>query len=58
MPGLAGGIDGSLSRARGAVTDLAIRKKMVETARRMNALGINQGRSGNLSVRAGVTSKA
>ena len=35
------------------MSDLALRKKMVETARRMNALGINQGRSGNLSARAG-----
>ena len=35
------------------MTDLALRKKLIETALRMNALGINQGRSGNLSVRSG-----
>lgn len=34
------------------MTDLALRKKLIETALRMNALGINQGRSGNLSARA------
>lgn len=33
--------------------DLAVRTRMVETCRRMNAVGINQGTSGNLSVRQG-----
>ncbi|MDA0703738.1 MAG: class II aldolase/adducin family protein [Proteobacteria bacterium] len=31
----------------------ALRREIVETARRMNALGINQGRSGNVSARDG-----
>lgn len=31
----------------------ALRRDLIEAARRMNALGINQGTSGNLSVRAG-----
>jgi L-fuculose-phosphate aldolase len=30
---------------------LTLRKQVIETARSMNALGINQGRSGNVSVR-------
>jgi L-fuculose-phosphate aldolase len=30
-----------------------LRREIVETARRMNALGINQGRAGNVSARAG-----
>ena len=30
---------------------LTLRKQLIETARSMNALGINQGRSGNVSVR-------
>jgi L-fuculose-phosphate aldolase len=30
-----------------------LRRQLIETARRMNALGINQGTSGNLSVRSG-----
>lgn len=30
-----------------------LRRDLIETARRMNALGINQGTSGNLGVRAG-----
>ncbi len=34
-----------------AAADLALRKALIETARRMNALGINQGSSGNLSAR-------
>jgi len=32
---------------------LALRKQLIETARSMNALGINQGRSGNVSARIG-----
>lgn len=31
----------------------ALRRDLIETARRMNAFGINQGTSGNLGVRAG-----
>ena len=31
--------------------DLALRERIVATARRMNALGINQGASGNVSAR-------
>jgi L-fuculose-phosphate aldolase len=31
--------------------DLAVREEMVETCRRMNATGINQGTAGNLSIR-------
>ena len=31
--------------------DLAVRREMVETGRRMNASGINQGTAGNISVR-------
>jgi L-fuculose-phosphate aldolase len=33
--------------------EAALRREMVETCRRMNASGINQGTSGNLSVRSG-----
>ncbi len=33
--------------------DTAVRREMVETCRRMNATGLNQGTSGNLSVRDG-----
>ncbi len=33
--------------------DLALRREMVETCRKMNASGINQGTAGNLSVRSG-----
>jgi L-fuculose-phosphate aldolase len=33
--------------------DVELRTRMVETCRRMNASGINQGTSGNLSVRTG-----
>ncbi|HKQ71299.1 MAG TPA: class II aldolase/adducin family protein [Polyangiaceae bacterium] len=33
------------------MSDLALRRSLVDHARRMNALGINQGKSGNLSVR-------
>ena len=33
------------------MTDLALRARLVATARRMNALGINQGSSGNVSAR-------
>jgi L-fuculose-phosphate aldolase len=33
--------------------DLKLRREMVDTCRRMNASGINQGTSGNLSVRSG-----
>ena len=33
--------------------EAALRREMVETAKRMNASGINQGTSGNLSVRCG-----
>lgn len=32
---------------------VGLRRKVIDTALRMNALGINQGRSGNVSVRAG-----
>lgn len=32
--------------------DLELRRRMVDTCRRMNSLGINQGTAGNLSVRA------
>ena len=32
--------------------DVALRRIMVDTCRRMNAVGLNQGTSGNLSVRA------
>ena len=35
------------------MTDLHIRRDIVEACRRMNALGINQGTSGNISVRQG-----
>ncbi|MCX7889940.1 MAG: class II aldolase/adducin family protein [Rhodobacteraceae bacterium] len=35
------------------MTEGEIRQAMVETCRRMNAMGINQGTSGNLSVRHG-----
>ncbi len=31
--------------------DLAVRREMVETGRRMNASGINQGTAGNISIR-------
>ena len=31
--------------------EAALRREMVDTARRMNASGINQGTAGNLSVR-------
>lgn len=34
-----------------AAADPTLRKALIETARRMNALGINQGSSGNLSAR-------
>jgi L-fuculose-phosphate aldolase len=34
------------------VTDLALRKRIIATALRMNTLGINRGKSGNVSVRA------
>lgn len=33
------------------MTDAALRERIVDTARRMNALGINQGASGNVSAR-------
>jgi L-fuculose-phosphate aldolase len=33
------------------MSDLALRERIVATARRMNALGINQGKSGNVSAR-------
>ena len=33
------------------MTDAAVRQELIDTARRMNVLGLNQGRSGNLSVR-------
>lgn len=36
-----------------AATEHALRRDMVETCRRMNATGINQGTAGNLSVRCG-----
>ncbi len=36
---------------QGAIRHAALRREMVETARRMNALGINQGTSGNLGAR-------
>ncbi|MFQ5775487.1 MAG: class II aldolase/adducin family protein [Kiloniellaceae bacterium] len=32
---------------------LGLRRKFIEAARRMNALGVNQGTSGNLGARAG-----
>ncbi len=35
------------------MNDAELRQSMVETCRKMNALGINQGTAGNLSVRAG-----
>lgn len=35
-----------------APDDAALRLEMVETCRRMNATGLNQGTSGNLSVRS------
>ena len=35
------------------MTDTALRRKMIDTCLRMNASGLNQGTSGNLSVRAG-----
>jgi len=34
-----------------ALTHLKLRQELIRTARRMNALGINQGTSGNVSVR-------
>ena len=33
--------------------EAALRREIVESARRMNALGINQGTSGNISARCG-----
>ena len=38
---------------RGLTGEDAARRAMVDTCRRMNAVGLNQGTSGNLSVRAG-----
>jgi L-fuculose-phosphate aldolase len=35
------------------MTDTALRQKMIDTCLRMNASGLNQGTSGNLSVRTG-----
>jgi L-fuculose-phosphate aldolase len=35
------------------MTEKALREAIVETCRRMNALGINQGKSGNVSARLG-----
>jgi len=35
------------------MSDSALRQEIVETCRAMNALGVNQGTSGNLSVRSG-----
>ena len=35
------------------INERALRREMVDTSRRMNASGINQGTSGNLSVRCG-----
>jgi L-fuculose-phosphate aldolase len=35
------------------MTDTAARQAMIDASRRMNALGINQGTSGNISVRQG-----
>ena len=35
------------------MTETELRERMVETCRQMNATGINQGTSGNLSVRSG-----
>jgi L-fuculose-phosphate aldolase len=35
------------------IRDGSVRREIVETARRMNAAGINQGTSGNVSARAG-----
>src|SRR5690242_19851607 len=35
------------------MTELEIRRSIVETCRQMNATGINQGTSGNISVRHG-----
>lgn len=40
-------------RDTAAADEPALRRALVEAARRMNALGINQGTSGNLSVRSG-----
>lgn len=39
------------SPAANAYDDLATRREMVETGRRMNASGINQGTAGNISIR-------
>ncbi len=38
-------------QSAGSYDDLATRREMVETGRRMNASGINQGTAGNISIR-------
>ena len=40
-----------LANSQSALTHLKLRQELIRTARRMNALGINQGTSGNVSVR-------
>lgn len=37
------------------MSDIDLRKSLVDACRRMNALGINQGTSGNISIRSGET---
>lgn len=41
------------SPSQTAVPEATLRREIVEQARRMNAIGINQGTSGNISVRCG-----
>ena len=51
--GRAIGQDGSLPQGSQTMDEADLRRAVVDAARSMNALGINQGTSGNISVRCG-----